>query len=271
MSTVAARILFIGAGRMAEAIFAGMIRNGQGYKDRIVVSNRSDEARLAALEKEYGVRTTASWTESVQDADVVLLAMPPEAHDGVLAQLGPLLDGHFVVTVAAGIGVEKLEAALPAGSPVAWVMPNTAADIGESMSLYACGNAVSGEHRRMLEDILDAIGASEECTEQQIHELTAITGSAPAFIYRMAEVLEEAAMEYGVERECARRLVAQMIHGSGAMLKAGGRPEELRKQVTTPGGATAAGLEVFAARDFESIVKEAVKAVNARAEEQADG
>lgn len=264
-------LLFIGAGRMAEAIFAGMIQNDPTSHNRIVVSNRSDEARLAALKKEYGVRTTPRWTENVPEADVILLAMPPEAHDHVLAELGPLLSGQFVVTVAAGIGVKKLEEALPAGCPVAWVMPNTAADMGESISLFACGDAVNTKHRRMLQDILDAIGASEECTERQIHELTAITGSAPAFIYRMAEVLEEAAMDYGIGRDRARRLVTQMIHGSGAMLKkGGGTPAELREQVTTPGGATAAGLKVFAENDFRGIVKRAVKAVNARAEEQAE-
>ena len=263
-------VLFIGAGRMAEAILAGMLRKDPSFRERITVTNRRDEEKLRALENLYGVQTSQDWKQHVGGADVILLAMPPEAHDQILAELGPLLDGQFVVTVAAGIGVKKLQDALPAGTPVAWVMPNTAADLGESISLFTCGEHVTDANRKLLADVLEAIGAAEECTEAQIHELTAITGSAPAFVYRMAEILEEAAMAYGVERAKARRMVAQMISGSGAMLASGADPAELREQVTTPGGATAAGLELLAERQFSETLKAAVAAVNARAEAQAN-
>ncbi|HEU5139934.1 MAG TPA: pyrroline-5-carboxylate reductase [Bacillales bacterium] len=263
------RVLFIGAGRMAEAIFAGLIHNNDAHKKNIMISNRSNGQKLMELEERYGVRSTRQWQDAVSEADVILLAMPPEAHPEVLAELDALVDGQFIVTVAAGIGPTQLEAALPAGTPTAWVMPNTAADIGESISLYTYGKAVDDHHRQMLEVILAAIGDSQECTEEQIHKLTAITGSAPAFIYFIAENLEEAAMQYGIDRKQAKKLVTQMIYGSGAMLKNGGEAADLRQQVTSPGGATAAGLEVLTEHQLPEILKEAVSAVNARAAEQA--
>ncbi|HET7579837.1 MAG TPA: pyrroline-5-carboxylate reductase [Bacillales bacterium] len=263
------RILFIGAGRMAEAIFAGLIHNDESQKKNIIISNRSNEKKLEELERRYGVEPTTKWQFAVSEADVILLAMPPEAHPEVLAELSPLVNGQFVVTVAAGIGPTQLEESLPAGTPTAWVMPNTAADIGESISLYAYGRAVEDQHRQMLITILAAIGESQECTEEQIHELTAITGSSPAFIYFVAENLEEAAMNYGLDRQQAKKLVTQMIYGAGAMLKNGGEAAELRQQVTSPGGATAAGLEVLTEQKLPEILKEAVFAVNARAAEQA--
>lgn len=269
MSIGKQRILFIGAGRMAEAILAGLIQNNREYSKNITVSNRSNKEKLAELESRYGVYSTAQWPEKVHEVEVILLAMPPEDHYEVLEELNPLMNGQFVVTVAAGMGTEKLEESLPADTPVAWVMPNTAADIGESISLYTYGKSVRESHRRLLEIILAGIGESQEFSEQQIHKLTAITGSAPAFLYLFTEVLEEAAMDYGVSRKQARKLVVQMIYGSGAMLKDGREPGELRRQVTSPGGATAAGLKALKEKDFSEILKQAIEAVNTKAEEQA--
>ncbi|HET7628604.1 MAG TPA: pyrroline-5-carboxylate reductase [Bacillales bacterium] len=263
------RILFIGAGRMAEAILAGLVSHEKFDREQLMIANHTDNERLQCLQQQYGVSFTFDWREEVSDKDVILLACPPEAHPEVLETLSKLVDGQFVVSVAAGIGTEKLQQSLPEGTPVAWVMPNTAADIGESISLYSLGSYVTDQHKKMLQHMLAGIGESQACTDQQIHVLTAITGSAPAFIYRFAEILEKAAMHYGISQEQARKLVVQMIYGSGAMLKNGEAPDELRQQVTSPGGATAAGLEVLAQNNFSGIVKEAVTAVNARADEQA--
>lgn len=264
------RMLFLGAGRMAEAIFAGLLRTQKDYIEEIVVANRSDQARLADMQSKHGVTVTIDWREHVAGADVVVLAMPPQHHREVLRELAPHVHGQLVVTVAAGIGIGILEELLPAGTPVAWIMPNTAAGIGESISLFTCGQHVGGREREVLQLLLAGIGESAECTEQQVHDLTAITGSAPAFLYRFAEVLEASARGYGVAPEVARKLVAQMIYGSSAMLRQGADPAELRDGVTTPGGATAAGLRVLEAGGLDAMLQEAVRATNARAREMAN-
>ncbi|WP_017729014.1 pyrroline-5-carboxylate reductase [Halalkalibacterium ligniniphilum] len=262
-------ILFIGAGRMAEAIFAGIIRHQPETFDKIIISNQQDKERLEALKQTYGVITTHDWTSAVSHVDVILLACPPGAHHDVLKTLNPLLTDQFVVTVAAGIGPSILEASLPSHTPVAWVMPNTAAVIGESMTIYTYGSHVEEHHRRILETILATIGSFEELTEKQVHQLTAVTGSAPAFFYLFAEALEQAALSYELKPEQARKLVIQMLAGSAKMLTKYQNPALLRDQVTSPGGSTAAGLDSLRKDQLERAILNAVNASNARAQELA--
>ncbi|TCP58295.1 pyrroline-5-carboxylate reductase [Tumebacillus sp. BK434] len=263
------RILFLGAGRMAEAILSGLMARKRDQIEEIIVTNRSNAERLQELCGTYGVTATHDWQAQVANADTIVLAMKPGQVRDALVELGPLVDGQFVFTVAAGIGIALLEEQLPAGTPVAWVMPNTAAKVGASVSLYTYGKSVQAEQRAVLEMILDGIGMYEECTEEQIHQLTAVTGSAPAFLYRFAEVLEEAAQEFGVSAEQAHRMIVGMVYGSALMLKEGPAPAVLRDQVTTPGGATAAGLRVMDEREFPALLKQAVAATNLRAKEMA--
>lgn len=262
------RVLSIGAGRMARAIVSGLLRNKEQDGGRqITVANRADDAKLQYFRETYGVSTTERWQSAVVGSDVILLAIPPSEHPAMLKELAACVGDAFVITVAAGIGIEFFEEALPAGTPVAWVMPNTAADIGESISLYAYGTYVKDSHREVLQDILAGIGGSQECTEAQIHELTAITGSAPAFVYQFAGILEKMSMQYGMSEAQARTLVAQMLYGSARMLQQGFAPAELSDQVTSPGGATAAGTAILHAGKFDQLVARAVEAVNARAKQ----
>jgi pyrroline-5-carboxylate reductase len=264
------RILFIGAGRMAEAIFSGLVQRKAEHIEEIIISNRRNQAHLDAMQERYGVTTTTRWQDHVAGADVVLLAMKPGDHLAVLQELAPLIEGQFVVTVAAGVGTRLLEDHLPEGTPVAWVMPNTSAQVGEAISIYTYGAHAKPDHKQVLEMILDGIGDFVECTEEQIHNLTAITGSAPAFLYRFAEILEEAATSFGVTSEQARKMVVQMLYGSATMLKETGiAPALLRDGVTTPGGATAAGLRVLEEQGLPNMLKDAVDATNRRCLEMA--
>jgi pyrroline-5-carboxylate reductase len=259
------RILFIGAGRMAEAIVSGLLKTNKGDIESITMSNQKDAQRLKDLQQKYGVYVTQDWRSEIENQDVIVLAMPPAAHDSLLAELSGLLTNQFVVTIAAGIGPSYLEAKLPPHTAVAWIMPNTSATIGESISLYTIGAFVTEEHKAVLEMMLEGIGKSQECTEEEIHQLTAITGSAPAFLYYFAESLIKVTEEYGIDKETAEKLVIQMIYGSSLMLKNEGNPAALREQVTTPGGATAEGLKVLYKHQFADILKQAIEATNAKA------
>lgn len=258
-------LLFIGAGRMAEAIIGGLFRNRKEDLEAVYVSNTGNMERLYALKAKYPVHTSENWKADAAKSDVIVLAMPPSAHEEVLQELSDVLSGQLVVTIAAGIGPSYLEERLPEKTPAAWIMPNTSAMIGKSMSLYAAGKAVNTEHREVLQMILEAIGEYEEFTEEEVHLLTAVTGSAPAFLYYFAETLIEAAEELGIEKEKAKKLVIQMIYGSSAMLHEENNPEALRDQVTTPGGATAEGMKVLFRHNLAEIMKEAVEATNRKA------
>jgi pyrroline-5-carboxylate reductase len=256
------RVLFIGAGRMAQAIIAGLTKNNDFA---ITVTNSGNEERLKYVGEKYGVETIQSWTETAANMDIIVLAMPPEAHEPLLTELSEVVDGQLVLTVAAGIDPTYMESKLPKGTPVAWIMPNTAAKMGQSMSLYATGQYVNQQHIESIEPLISGIGEFEKVTQQQIHEITAITGSAPAFIYLVAEALEEMTVETGVSKEQARILVANMIAGSAEMLKTNISTQELIDEVATPGGSTAAGLEVLEAGQLKQLIQQAIDACREKA------
>lgn len=250
---------------MAQAVIAGLVKMNSTSLEQIIVTNNGNKQRLQSVTDNYHVVAANNWRDEIKQVDVIVLAMPPQAHDELLRELSSYVNGQLIITVAAGIGPSYMEERLPEGTPVAWIMPNTAAMIGESMSLYTVGKWVNSQHQLVLELVLKGIGQSQLCTEEEVHHLTAITGSAPAFLYYFSESLIDSAKKYGVEEDVAKQLVIQMIHGSSLMLKKEGNPTSLREQVTTPGGATAEGLNVMNNYHFLKMMEEAIDATNKKA------
>ncbi|UCZ52353.1 pyrroline-5-carboxylate reductase [Bacillus shivajii] len=264
------RILMVGAGRMAEAILSGLVTTDHPSLEKITMTNKSDKSKLTYIKDKYNVSISQKWEDEVKNHDVILLASPPHTHEDLLHKLNERMSNQLVVTVAAGIDPSYMEKRLPKGAPVCWIMPNTAAQVGKSMSTYVCGKHVQREHREVISLILSSIGEAGELTEQQVHDLTAITGSAPAFVYAFVEALEDAAVENGVTRDQARQLVKTMLNGSVAMIEAGHEPKDLCEQVASPGGSTAEGLKVLEKKGFHDLVKEAVRATNEHARSQGE-
>ncbi len=254
-------VLFIGAGRMAQALIKGLDKN----EFDILVGNSGNEERLREVKETFNVETTNDWSQELRKIDIIILAMPPASHNDILAKLSGIISEQVVITVAAGIDPTYLESKLPNGTPVAWVMPNTAAKLGKSMTLYTLGQNVNQEQQEWIEGLICGIGEFEKVTEQQIHELTAVTASAPAFIYRLAEALEQITVESGVSEAQARKLVANMIAGSAEMLKTNVSPAELVDAVATPGGSTAAGLEVLDTNHLDYLMIDAIEACRQKA------
>ncbi|WZY00692.1 pyrroline-5-carboxylate reductase [Bacillus sp. FSL W7-1360] len=259
------RILFIGAGRMAEAMFSRLLAQPKRLFKTIYISNNTNKTHLAHLAERYDVQPITNWTDVVDEVDAIILATPPSTQPEQLRTLSPLIRNQIIITIAAGIGPSILENHLPEGTATAWIMPNTAAEIGASMSLYTFGKHVNASQKTLTENILAAIGTYEELPEEAIHNLTAITGSAPAFVYEFVLQLENAATSYGISPTQARKLVVAMLHGSANLLEKTNDPVALRDAVTTPGGATAAGLQSLADHQFGDMLTKAVEAVNAHA------
>ena len=251
------KILMIGAGRMAQAIIDGL---KHADFSEILVGNNGNSERLEEVEARFGVRTTNQWQNHVSDQDIIILAVPPEAHEEVLASLSDVIDGQLVLTVAAGIDVTYLEAHLPEGTPVSWLMPNTAASKAESMTLFTLGRHVTDEHEYYIEKILFSIGQFKKLTEQQVHQITPITGSGPAFVYRFADVLIKEVQKAGVTEVVAKQLVAQMVKGASEMLTSDLKcPQDLMDEVATPGGVTEKGLQVLDEHNFDQMIQEAIR------------
>jgi pyrroline-5-carboxylate reductase len=258
-------ILLIGAGRMAEAIISGLHKNNQQTFKKVFVTNRSNPSRLQSLSNMYGVHPVREWSEVIKEVSVVVLAIPPQEHEKILNKLKDVVTDQFIVTIAAGIGPSFLEARLPENQAVGWIMPNTAAELGHSISLYTYGKYVTETNKNQMVELVDSIGTSQLCTEKEIHDLTAVTGSAPAFLYLFVEGLIEITEKYGVSKEVSQKLVTEMVVGSAEMLRAGKNPNELREQVTTPGGATAEGIALLKNGGFEKLLQEAIIATNKKA------
>ncbi|MDC3417092.1 pyrroline-5-carboxylate reductase [Aquibacillus salsiterrae] len=256
------KTLFIGAGRMAQAMISQLVKD---TRFEITVTNSGNQKRLTDVKEIYEVSVATAWTDVIEDSDVVVLAIPPDAHPAILGEISPLIKGQLVITVAAGIRPSWLEERLPDKTAVAWVMPNTAAEVGQSSTPTAVGNYVTPAQKEVLEALLSNIGTFEIVTEEQVKALTAITGSAPAFVYKIAQALVETGLKSGITVSQANHLVAQMILGSASMLKTGKSPEELIDQVATPGGSTAEGLRVLDENNTKEIIATAIQACRDKA------
>ncbi len=256
--------LFIGAGQMATAMIKGL------HNDvHIIASNKKNHQQLDYLHSTYGVDTTTNWKQAVPSCDVVILAIPPQAHKEILQELAHCITNQLVITVAGGIGLQLLQEMLPENTSISWVMPNTASEVKQSISLYTYSNVLPEGHQQLLHTFLDGIGESVQCTEEQILNLTAVTGSAPAFVYEFANALEEVSMSFGISKEQAKTLVAQMIFGSAMMLKGEKDSIALRNDVTSPGGSTAAGIQTLEEGQFSKLIQAAVHNTNKKAGELA--
>jgi pyrroline-5-carboxylate reductase len=259
---------FIGGGNMAEALIAGLIRAGH-RPDDIRVSDTQD-SRIAALRGQYGVVVAAENGPVVAESDVLVLAVKPQQMKAALAGLGTeIRAGTTVISIAAGVSLASLREYLGRQDlTIVRVMPNTPALVGAGMSVLFCEDE-GGDHRRRAEYVLGASGDTAWVDhERMLHAVTAISGSGPAYFFLLAEMMEAAAMSLGLPEELAEKLVTRTAFGAGSMLAQAGRtPEQLRQQVTSPGGTTQAALDVMYDKGLPDIVRKAISAAQKRSVE----
>lgn len=262
------KILFIGAGSMAEAIIAGIVEQKVVPSKHVFVMNRSDANRLCDLEDRYGISKACEDRSFIKEIDLIVLATKPKDVQQVMRDIRPFITEHTAfLSVIAGISIETFEKGL-GKRPIARSMPNTSAMIGKSASGVAFNEEVSSEMEESILCLLRAIGIVKVVEEDDLHAVTALSGSGPAYIYYLVEALEEAAIAQGLEATDARELIIQTIEGAAAMLKATGQePSTLRTNVTSPGGTTAAGLQSLASHDFKAVIADCIASAEARSRE----
>ncbi len=254
---------FIGGGNMAEALIKGMKKGGM---DDIIVSEPL-EARRRHLEQGYSIRTTQSNKEAVSLCDIIILAVKPQNMDGLLDEIADVVTAEkTVVSIAAGITLSFLESRLRTKKLIR-VMPNTPALVQEGMSVMSLYGTFYEKEAAVVRGILMSVGKVLTMPEEHMNSVTALSGSGPGFIALFTEALIESGVKMGIDGTDAVELVVQTLLGTAKMLDSGMSPENLRKMVTSPGGTTAAGLEVFADRAFSGIVEDALLAARKRAEE----
>ncbi|SIR67765.1 pyrroline-5-carboxylate reductase [Williamsia sterculiae] len=247
---MANRIAIIGGGKIGEALLAGLISSGKPTRD-LVVAERSKE-RADEIAEEYGVLVT-DLPGAVEHAAVVVLAIKPTDVDEVTATIAGVVDEgeteRLTVSLVAGVPTERYERALPAGSPVVRVMPNTPMLVNEAMSAVSPGRYADDEHVATVVELLSAVGKVVVVPERQMDAVTAVSGSGPAYAFLVAEALIDAGVSLGLSRKMSTQLVTQTVRGAGILLTDSGvSPADLRAAVTSPGGTTAAAV-----RELERI------------------
>jgi pyrroline-5-carboxylate reductase len=254
---------------MATALARGLVRAAIVPAEAIVASDPSEDARLAFEREAPGATVAADIAERVGQADVVFLAVKPQQMTEALAALcDGLRADALVVSIAAGITLERLAGALPASQRIIRVMPNTPCLIGQGASGFSLGKFATPEDGKLLAKLLSAVGAAFEVPEKLLDAVTGLSGSGPAFVYSMIEALAEGGKAAGLPVELAAELAARTAAGAAAMvLQTGETPAVLRDRVTSPGGTTVAGLNVLRERKFNEAVVEAVGAAARRSAE----
>lgn len=262
------QLAFIGAGQMTEALVKGILDAKVLRPEQIILSDIRS-SRLSQLKESYGVRVTSSNLEAVKQASVALCAVKPQNMDEVLEEIRDCLsEDQLLISIVAGVTTESIYNHVKKKVPVVRVMPNNPALIGWGMAAVSGGEHATSENVKLVRKLLSSVGEVVELEEEYLNQVTALSGSGPAYFYFLVECLIEAGIESGLKPEIAEKLVTQTAAGAGVMLKKAGRsPMDLREMVTSPGGTTAAALKVFEEANFKEVVKEAVKAAVKRANE----
>lgn len=249
----------IGTGAMAEAMIAGLLRQGLVSGAQIVCSHpRSERAR--ELEARFGVSVLADNAEVARGADILLVAVKPQVLPGVLVQLaGAVRRQTLVISIVGGASTGALAAGLRHRAIVR-AMPNTPAQIGEGVTVWFATPEVTESARAQVRALLSALGTELEVEdERQVAMATAVSGTGPTYAFLFSEALVEASVHLGFPRHLARRLVLETLRGSIAFaIQSGEHPAQLRDMVTSPGGTSADALAALERGRFRTVLSDAV-------------
>jgi len=262
------RIGFIGAGRMGTGLIQSLLNAGAARKADLRASDAQADAR-ARLTRATGITTTHDNRQVARFAPLVVLAVKPQVLPDVLAGLGDAITAdHLVVSIAAGVRVAQVEAALGEGARVVRVMPNVACMVGEAASAYCLGRRAQSADAKRVEALLSATGRCLRVDETLMDAVTGLSGSGPAFAAMVIGALADGGVKVGLPRDTATRLAAQTVLGAARMiLDAGVSPEALKDMVTSPGGTTIAGVHALEIGGLRAALIDAVEAATRRSRE----
>jgi pyrroline-5-carboxylate reductase len=264
---ISGTLVLAGAGKMGSAMLDGWVAHGLD-PGKVVVLEPQPSLQVARY-AQLGLRLNPNRTAI--RADAIVIAVKPQVAPDVLPELAPLIGpATVVVSIMAGRSLNFLQSALPPTTAVVRTMPNTPAAIGRGITV-AVGNArVSAAQRNFADRLLAATGAVEWITDETLMDaVTAVSGSGPAYVFLLAEALARAGVAAGLPEELAAQLARATVAGSGELLNT--VPEDaatLRHNVTSPGGTTAAALDVLLAKDgLAALMEKAVAAATRRSRE----
>ncbi|MTH52298.1 pyrroline-5-carboxylate reductase [Bacillus mangrovi] len=266
------KIGVIGAGSMAEALISGLINGNVVRPEQIAVCNRSDRSKLMYLQEHYHVTVTEDKKELADRSEILILAMKPKDVEEAVLTLRPYVKKQLILSVLAGVTIETIQHLLGKKAPVIRAMPNTSAAIRMSATAISASGEATMHQVKMAKHLFETIGMVAVVEEDQLDAVTALSGSGPAYVYYFIEAMEEAAAEVGLDQEIAKSLILQTLAGASEMLMQSEKQAgQLRKDVTSPGGTTEAGLEKLKDFQFSEAIIACVKRAAERSREMQSG
>lgn len=259
---------FLGAGRMAGAMVRGILRQGPWTAAEVRCTCGDDETG-AILAGATGITHFADAAECLEKADTWVLACKPQQLASLSPQLGELAAGKLIISILAGTPLSGLARRFPPARNIIRAMPNTPGQIGQGISAYASLKPLVAEDETTTEGVLGSLGPVLRLPEEQIDAVTAVSGSGPAYFFEFTVALAEAGEKLGLAPEVSRQLARATAVGSAALLEARpeATPDQLREEVTSPGGTTAAALQIFSEQGLRALVSAAATAAARRSAE----
>ncbi len=266
------KTLFIGAGNMAQAIISGIIKKGIMKNEEISVYeiNRETCEKVSA---DYKINIINKLDGEISGFDLVFLAVKPQSFSGFITddemkKLPALIKKEaVVVSIMAGITIEKLGAFFGNETVIIRVMPNTPALVLQAMSAISGSKNANEKQLNAVKTIFEAVGKAEIMDEKMLDAVTALSGSGPAYVFTFIEALTQAGVLCGLSKQVSENLAVQTIIGSCLMIGPDNPVESLRHRVTSPAGTTIEGIAVLEKQGFRSAVIEAVRAAFNRSKE----
>lgn len=274
MDTGHTHLTFLGCGSMNEAILGGILAGGMPPAQVSATVRRPE--RAAELRGRYAGLTVLASNDDPEanrtaaaGADVVVVGVKPVGVAALLAEIAPALrPGTVVISVAAAVSLELLEAGLPAGQPVIRSMPNTPSRLGRGVVSISAGTNATEATMALAAELLSATGRVVQVPEEQVDAVSAVSGSGPAYAFYLAEAMARAGVELGLDPELSAVLARDTVAGAGYMLaEPGADAGVLRRAVTSPNGTTEAAIRSFDEQGLPDVVARGARAAAERAAE----
>ena len=256
------KLVFYGAGNMAHAIFTGIVNSNVIDSNDIYLTNRSNEVALKEYADELGVNYSYDDKALLKDADYVFLGTKPYDFDELADRIKPyIVENNKFISIMAGLPISYIREKLDFDSTVARIMPNTNAHVGHSVTGISFSNNFGAKSKEEVDSLINAFGSAIEVSEDNLHQVTAITGSGPAFLYHVFEQYVTAGTRLGLEKAQVEESIRNLIIGTSKMIERSELSmEQLRKNITSKGGTTQAGLNALSQHDLESVFEDCLKA-----------
>lgn len=264
-------ILLVGCGKMGAALMGGWEKSGVPSENILIIEPEDANAKL--IQEQYGVEVLGGpeHVEGNFEPDIIVFAIKPQVMDEVLPKYVDFTHNNEVfLSIAAGKSLEYLGSQLGNEKPIVRAMPNLPATIGKGITALTANKKVDKSRKAQCTALMEAVGEVVWVEDEALMDMvTAISGSGPAYVFYIIEAMLEAAKSSGMDEVVARKLICETISGSANLAACAKEPlEQLREDVTSPGGTTEAALNILMDGDnFRDILEEAVKAAEAKSKQ----